>query len=243
MGNCCSIAADPQYMKDVRAPLRQVRRRHDRRRGQDRLPRRPRRRAGADGRSRPTSVPSPRPSPTAIPCRSWPGARRSCARSSDGRRPRRHLHGALRLPGGRREDPGDPRRDLGPGRHCRLRPQAMQDGMSEILARRFDLPHCFVGHPSMGGLFFSRGGAEPPTATGRTATIVSTTPWRPGSARPRACSASRTRANPGSSPPPTTRPASPTPWRPSSRPWTGPSRLSKSSVGRRGACRGRLREK
>jgi glutamate-1-semialdehyde 2,1-aminomutase len=30
----------------------------------------------------------------------------------------------------------------------------MQSGMSEILGRH-DIPHSFVGHPSMGGLFFS----------------------------------------------------------------------------------------
>ena len=32
--------------------------------------------------------------------------------------------------------------------------RAMQSGMSEILGRH-DIPHSFVGHPSMGGLFFS----------------------------------------------------------------------------------------
>jgi glutamate-1-semialdehyde 2,1-aminomutase len=37
--------------------------------------------------------------------------------------------------------------------------QAMQDGMSRILAER-DIPHCFSGHPSMGGLFFH---TTPPT--------------------------------------------------------------------------------
>ena len=37
--------------------------------------------------------------------------------------------------------------------------QSMQDGMSNILDKR-GIPHSFVGHPSMGGLFFSD---EPPT--------------------------------------------------------------------------------
>jgi len=33
--------------------------------------------------------------------------------------------------------------------------QAMQTGMSQILSAR-DIPHSFVGHPSMGGLFFKQ---------------------------------------------------------------------------------------
>ena len=32
--------------------------------------------------------------------------------------------------------------------------QQLRDGLGEILTSR-DIPHCFVGHPSMSGLFFS----------------------------------------------------------------------------------------
>ena len=123
LGNAGSITADEQYHEGRARIVRPVRRRHAHRRGQDRLPRRARRRAGADERAR-----------RSVHVREGAGQRLSDlgARGTRGdhaedrrrkrRGPGRDLRGALRAPRRRGEDPRDPGRDRHPRADRELRP-------------------------------------------------------------------------------------------------------------------------
>ena len=116
-------------LRDARVParctraLRPLRHPHDHRRGEDRLPRRARRRAGADRRQgRPLHL--RQGDGQRLPDRRRLRARGHHAQARQRRRAWRHVHLPLGRARGGREDARDPRRDAGAADHRGLRHEA-----------------------------------------------------------------------------------------------------------------------
>ena len=139
--------------------LRPIWRAADHRRGEDRLPRRPRAACSRCMASRPTSALSPRRWPMAIRSPRWPAARTSCAPSAMAARPMAAPTRRIRCrwPRPRSASKFSTRRR--PLQTLAAYGETLKAGIKEILDAR-GIVHSFSGHSSMFGLFFAPSAAR-----------------------------------------------------------------------------------